>query len=147
VTTAPSQLPDEQPRVSDDVVEPSPSPTHHGVESALSRLLTAGVLGSAAIAALGAVLYLRTHGHDKVDFSAYEPQPPRLASPLAIATDAVHLDASAVIQLGVLILLLTPVARVVFSLVLFALRRDKMYVLITLAVLAVLLAGLLGGVA
>jgi uncharacterized membrane protein len=44
----------------------------------------------------------------------------------------------AVIQLGLLILIATPVARVIFSLVGFVLERDRVYVAITLAVLAIL---------
>jgi len=43
------------------------------------------------------------------------------------------------IQVGLLILIATPVARVVFSLVAFGIERDKVYVGITLAVLAILL--------
>lgn len=49
-------------------------------------------------------------------------------------------DPGIIIQLGLLILLATPVARVMASVVLFASERDRDYVLITLFVLAVLLA-------
>jgi uncharacterized membrane protein len=49
------------------------------------------------------------------------------------------------IQLGLLLLIATPVARVAFSVVAFVLERDRMYVGITLLVLAVLLFSLLGG--
>ena len=49
------------------------------------------------------------------------------------------------IQLGVLLLIATPVARVVFSAWAFARQRDWTYVLVTLFVLAVLLFGLFYG--
>jgi uncharacterized membrane protein len=50
--------------------------------------------------------------------------------------------AAAVIQLGLLLLVATPVARVIFSVFAFAWERDWLYVLLTLIVLAVLLYSL-----
>jgi uncharacterized membrane protein len=117
------------------------------IEALLGRALTVAVLASAAIAITGAILYLRPHGHDPMDFTTYEPQPLPLRSPSAIIAGAAHLDPASLMQLGALLLIATPAARVVFSLTLFVLRRDPMYVVITLAVLAALLAGLLGGIA
>ena len=46
------------------------------------------------------------------------------------------------IQFGLLLLIAVPVARVAFSVVAFALQRDRTYVVVTLIVLAVLLYGL-----
>lgn len=68
-----------------------------------------------------------------VDPSDFSDLVPRLlaAEPLAIT------------QLGLLVLIATPVVRVAFSVIGFALERDRLYVAITLAVLAVLLASLL----
>ena len=54
------------------------------------------------------------------------------------------MSARAIIQLGLLLLIATPVARVLFSAIAFALERDSMYVVITLIVLAILLYSLLG---
>jgi uncharacterized membrane protein len=48
----------------------------------------------------------------------------------------------AICQLGLLVLLATPVARVAASVVAFAMERDRLYAAITLAVLAVLLASI-----
>jgi uncharacterized membrane protein len=48
------------------------------------------------------------------------------------------------IQLGLLLLIATPIARVVFSVAGFILERDRLYVTFTLIVLAVLLYSLLG---
>lgn len=52
-------------------------------------------------------------------------------------------DPAALIQLGVLLLIATPVARVVFAVVGFALERDRLYVAVSVAVLAILAASLL----
>jgi uncharacterized membrane protein len=52
-------------------------------------------------------------------------------------------DPAALIQLAVLLLIATPVARVVFGLIAFVIERDKLFVLISTIVLAVLLYGFL----
>jgi uncharacterized membrane protein len=49
------------------------------------------------------------------------------------------------VQLGVLLLIATPVARVAFSALAFARQRDYTYVALTLFVLAVLLCSLFVG--
>jgi uncharacterized membrane protein len=53
---------------------------------------------------------------------------------------------ASVIQLGLLLLIATPVARVAMSLVAFILQRDRVYVVVTLIVLAVLIFSLTGGI-
>jgi uncharacterized membrane protein len=52
------------------------------------------------------------------------------------------LEARAVIQLGLGLLIATPVARVAFCLLAFIRQRDGMYVVVTSVVLVVLLLGL-----
>ena len=49
------------------------------------------------------------------------------------------------IQLGVLLLIATPVARVAFSVYVFARQRDRLYIVVTLAVLVLLLLSLFAG--
>jgi uncharacterized membrane protein len=46
--------------------------------------------------------------------------------------------------MGLLLLIATPVARVALLAVAFAVQRDRLYVVVTLIVLAVLLASLVG---
>ena len=50
----------------------------------------------------------------------------------------------AIIQFGLLLLIATPVARVAFAAIGFAMERDYLYVVITLIVLVVLLYSLFG---
>ena len=54
-------------------------------------------------------------------------------------------DATAAIQLGILLLVATPICRVIFAVIGFLLERDRLYVVVSLTVLAVLLAGVLRG--
>jgi uncharacterized membrane protein len=104
----------------------------------VSYVLLTGVTISAALIGLGfvAALMVGWGGQDvdpttidPADFSAL-PERLRALQPLAIT------------QLGLLVLIATPVVRVAFSVAGFALERDRLYVAITLAVLAVLLGSL-----
>jgi uncharacterized membrane protein len=47
--------------------------------------------------------------------------------------------------LGLLLLIATPVARVAFSVLAFALQRDRTYIFVTLIVLGMLIYSLTGG--
>lgn len=115
------------------------------LERILGVLLRSGVLLAAFVVAIGAVLFLLNHGFQHPDYSAFHGQPPELRSVGAIAVAASRLDAMAVIQFGLLLLIATPIARVVFSLVGFIMQRDWMYIVVTAIVLTLLLFGLFGG--
>jgi uncharacterized membrane protein len=71
--------------------------------------------------------------------------PADLRSVSGIIADARALSGRGIIQLGLLLLVATPVARVTFSVAAFALRRDRTYVVITLIVLSVLGFSLFSG--
>jgi uncharacterized membrane protein len=62
-----------------------------------------------------------------------------------IVRDALTLRGRGIIQLGLLLLIATPVARVAFSVAAFAFQRDRLYVVVTLVVLAILLYSLTSG--
>lgn len=62
-----------------------------------------------------------------------------------IVERAANQRGSGLIQLGLLFLLATPVARVLLSCVAFVLQRDWLYVGVTLVVLGILLYSIVGG--
>src|SRR5262245_55989583 len=115
------------------------------VELAVSRILRAGLVLAAALVVAGGALYLTRHGSELPHYRLFQGEPADLTSVAAIARDALAGSGRGVIQLGVLVLLATPVARVAFSVAAFALQRDRVYVGIALVVLAVLAYSLLGG--
>jgi uncharacterized membrane protein len=115
------------------------------VEFAISRLLRTGVLIAAAVAVAGGAIYLVRHGQQPFDYRLFRGEPSDLRSPLGILADALAGRGRGLIQLGLLLLIATPVARVVFSVFAFAMQRDRLYVAVTLLVLAVLLFSLAGG--
>jgi uncharacterized membrane protein len=114
------------------------------IEVIIGTLLRTGVILSAAVVLFGGILYLKHHGHEVPNYVAFHGEPEDLKSPREIFHDALGMNARAIIQLGLLLLIATPVARVIFSAVAFAIERDSMYVVITLIVLAVLLYSLFG---
>ena len=116
------------------------------VDLVIGRLLQIGVLAAAAIVALGAILFLAQHGTRRAEFSAFVPGPPTLRTVGGILRGALAFDSAAIVQLGLVLLIMTPIARVLFTLVAFIIQRDRLYILITSVVLALLLYGLIAGV-
>ena len=114
------------------------------IEIVLAHLLRAGVLAAALVVIAGAVLYLDAHARDRVDYHTFHAQPEQLRSVHGVVNAAVEGEAAGILQLGLLLLIATPIARVIFSVFAFALEGDRMYVAFTLIVLAVLLYSLFG---
>jgi uncharacterized membrane protein len=121
-----------------------PGGADYRTEQLVGNLLRTGVLASAAVVLVGAVLHLVQNGTTVPDYQTFQSEPPALRRIPDIVADALRFDGKGVIQLGILLLLATPVARVVLCVVVFALQRDRLYVLITLIVLAVLVYSLVG---
>jgi uncharacterized membrane protein len=114
------------------------------IEAIIGTLLRVGVILSASVVLFGGILYLVRHGHEIVDYTTFHGEPESLKNVREIWQGVLAGSARAIIQLGLLMLIATPVARVVFSAVAFAIERDYLYVAITLIVLAILLYSLFG---
>ena len=112
------------------------------MERVVGRLLQVGVLMAAAVVATGGVMLLGRHGGETANYAVFASQPDALRSVGGIVRGALAADARAIVQLGLLLLIATPVARVVFTLLAFIVQRDRLYVAITSIVLAVLAVGL-----
>ena len=115
------------------------------MEQIIGTLLISGVIAAALIVLVGGVLYLIRYGATLPDYTVFRGEPVELRSVSGIITDALSFRIHGVIQLGLLLLIATPVARVAFSIFAFALQRDRTYVIVTLVVLAVLIYSLIGG--
>lgn len=121
--------------------------TDRGIERIVSVILRSGVLISGTVVFLGGLLFLARHGGERVDYRSFHAQAASDRLVHGIIAGAAARRARSVIQLGVLLLLATPIARVAFSIVGFALERDRLYVVITSVVLAILLYSLTAGAA
>jgi uncharacterized membrane protein len=118
--------------------------TDQRIENVLGNLLRSGVLLSALVVSIGGAIYLIRHGQEPVNFRVFRGEPADLRSVRGIIRDALELRGQGIIQLGLLLLIATPVARVAFSIFGFTEERDGMYVAFTLIVFSVLLYSLFG---
>lgn len=122
----------------------TPEETHR-VEQAVGNLLRWGVLTAAAITALGGMLLLFRHGREPIQLGTFHGEPSGLATLGGILQGAAHGDGGAIVQLGVVALIATPVLRVAFTLLAFLHQRDRLYSVITALVLGILLFSFLFG--
>ena len=118
--------------------------TDQKIENIVANLLRAGVILSAVVVLCGGVLYLMQYGHAPADYRVFRGEPTDLKSVSGILRAAFALDSRGTIQLGLLLLIATPVARVAFSIFGFAEEKDRMYVVFTVIVLLILLYSLIG---
>jgi uncharacterized membrane protein len=114
------------------------------VEGIIGNMLRAGVLLSASVVLCGATIYLARHGDSPANYRSFQGEPTELKSAVGILHSAFALRGRGIIQLGLLLLIATPVARVAFSIFGFVAEGDRMYVAFTLIVLTVLLYSLFG---
>jgi uncharacterized membrane protein len=119
-------------------------PPEGDMELVLGKLLRLGVLLAAGIVAAGGLFLLISRGDWRPDFRAFQNAGSPLRSVSGILREAFALRADGIVQMGLLVLIATPVMRVVFSLFGFARQRDWLYVALTLIVLSVLAVGLVG---
>ena len=115
------------------------------LEQRLGTLLRGGVILSASVTLIGGIMFLATHGNVPVSYHTFSGEPASLRTVSGVIEGVVRGDSISVIQLGVLLLIATPIARVLFSVVGFARERDWMYVACSTLVLALLLYGLVNG--
>ena len=121
------------------------------IQQLIGNTLRWGVILACLLATIGGVYYLMEHGLDPVpDYRHFD-----IASAAAqtnyttlggLWQGILHGDAASCVQVGVIVLILTPIARVVLSLLDFIVEQDWLYVSITAIVLAVIISNSLGGV-
>lgn len=117
----------------------------HEVEQLVGRLLQLGVLVAAFVVLAGGLYLLSRHGGDIAVYTPFRGEPDSLRSLTSIVRGAFTLQSTAVVQFGLVLLILTPVLRVAFTLAAFLIQRDKTYIVVTTIVLVLLLYGLLYG--
>jgi uncharacterized membrane protein len=112
-------------------------------EQLLGNLLRGGVILSAVMVMIGGVLYLMRHGTELPSYHIFKGEPAEFRVLPDILEGAVTLQRRrSLIQIGLLVLIATPVLRVAFSAYGFWQQGDRTYVIITLIVLGLLLYSL-----
>ena len=125
---------DNHPRISDKQID-----------TVISILLRTGVIAASIIVLAGGVPYLIKHGRGLPTYHIFLGEPSELRSVWGALRLAGTLSGRGIIQLGLLVLVLTPVMRVAFTVISFIIQKDNIYVGVTLIVLTVLLFSLAGG--
>ena len=118
--------------------------TDQKIEVVIANLLRAGVTLAAVVVVIGGLVFLVRHGLAPTHYRAFAGEPSDLRQWTGILRSAGTLHGRGIIQLGILFLIATPVARVAFSAFAFALERDWLYVAVAGFVLVVLIYSLLG---
>ena len=112
------------------------------IDAIIGVLLRSGVVLAAAVVFIGAALFLARYGSSLEHYRVFQGEPSDLRHLSWIFRDAIALDPRGIIQSGLLLLIATPVARVIFTVFAFCYERDWTYVVITLIVLSLLLYSL-----
>ena len=111
----------------------------HGLEMAMGRMLQIGVTVAAIVVLAGGILYLKASPGPRTNYQAFHGAPPNLITLHGIFSGLAHLDPASIIAFGILLLVATPVCRVLFGVVGFALIKDKFYAAVSALVLVILL--------
>jgi uncharacterized membrane protein len=118
--------------------------TDQKTEELVGQLLRFGVTSAAVIVLAGGAVYLMRHGLQPTNYRVFAGEPSDLRQWRGIVHEALHGRGRGIIQLGLLVLLLTPVARVVFAGFAFVMERDWLYVAVSVFVFLVLLYSMAG---
>ncbi len=114
------------------------------VEGIMGNLLRTGVLVSAGTVLAGAIWHFAVSGTVMPDYRVFKGEPAGLRSVPGVWRSLLQGHDLSLIQFGLLLLIATPIARVVFAISAFAMQKDRTYVIIGLIVLSVLLYSLTG---
>jgi uncharacterized membrane protein len=115
------------------------------IDAIMGMLLRTGVLLAAAIVLIGGIVFLVRHRAPVTNYRVFHGEPAELRTLHGIFHEAAAWHGQGLIQLGLLLLIATPVARVAFSVGAFSYERDWTYVAVTLFVLAILMYSLFSG--
>ncbi len=116
----------------------------HDMEIWIGNLLRFGVMISAGVVLIGGALYLKQFGQLPTHYDQFHGEPNFLTHIVGVLEGVQRFNSEAIIQFGLLLLIATPIFRVLFSVFAFAVERDWLYVVITIVVFILLLTSLLG---
>jgi uncharacterized membrane protein len=109
------------------------------LEKVIGNLLRYGVLTASLIVLAGGVIYLCRHGRQFPDYSRFNGEPDKMIQPRLLWQAVLRGEGRPLIQLGLLVLIATPIARIVFSIFGYLMEKDYLYTVLTVIVLLVIL--------
>ncbi|MEZ2443765.1 DUF1634 domain-containing protein [Chitinophaga sp. RCC_12] len=117
------------------------------IQQLIGKQLRIGVIVSSIIVFIGGVIYLVRHGHEHPSYGDFTGVREGLANLPGIWQGVMENKGMNIIQLGIVLLIATPIIRIAFSVIAFLIEKDYLYVGITLLVLGIILFSMLGGLA
>jgi uncharacterized membrane protein len=124
------------------------------LEIAIGMVLRIGVIAAAVLVIIGGALVLRHPEAPVPNYTVFHPPGEHMATASAnvpfrsISGVLARLrtgSGGSIIALGLLVLVATPIARVIFAVIGFARERDRLYTVVSLIVLAILTFSLMHG--
>ncbi len=115
------------------------------IQQIIGWILRVGVIVSMLVVFIGGCIYLYRHGAEQVHYTAFNGVPGFVHSAAGIWHGILTGRGRAIIQGGIILLISTPVIRIIFSAIGFVLERDWLYTGITLLVLLIIVASALSG--
>ncbi|HWB93257.1 MAG TPA: DUF1634 domain-containing protein [Puia sp.] len=109
------------------------------IETVIGYLLRYGVLSASLVVIAGGIVYLIRHGHQLPSYTQFSGEPDKLRNPRLMWQAVMRGEGRPLIQLGLLILIATPIARIAFSIFGYLLEKDYLYTVLTVIVLLVIL--------
>jgi uncharacterized membrane protein len=115
------------------------------IESIIGWVLRIGVIISICIVFAGGVIYIFRHGHETPQYHTFKGVPAFVQDTNGILQGILTGRGRAIIQAGIILLIATPVIRVIFSAIGFIIEKDHLYTFITMLVLFIILSSMLSG--
>jgi uncharacterized membrane protein len=112
------------------------------LEIAMGYMLRMGVTVAALVVLAGGILYLKQFHGLIPDYRHFHSAPAAYESVGSIFAGVRRLNSRSWIAFGILLLIATPICRVIFGVVGFSLERDYIYAAVSTIVLAILLTSL-----
>jgi len=109
------------------------------IETILGNLLRIGVIIAGSVVIIGAVLFLVRHGLEIPSYHIFKPESFNFFDFHDLFNGIITFQSVSIMELGILLLIATPVLRVLFSVFAFAYEKDYLYVVFTVIVLLVLI--------
>jgi len=109
------------------------------LEIAMGNMLRGGVTTAALVVLAGGIIYLSQFHGPLPDYRHFHGPAATQIGIGAVLAGVGRLDSASLIELGILLLIATPICRVIFGVVGFALMRDWFFTAASAVVLAILL--------
>jgi uncharacterized membrane protein len=114
------------------------------MQAVIGWVLRIGVIVSIGIVFIGGLVYLYRHGTEAPDHSKFVGIPD-FTKLDGIVQGIIDFRGRSIIQLGIILLIATPILRIIFSAIGFVLEKDKLYVFISLLVLLIIFFSSISG--